>query len=244
MRLISLCLVLAGLLTAAAPAAAQSVGGVPGSDVKAGEDVFEYRFAFAPDNDGLNEAFAHRFHYQHGFSDKWRGRALLQMGNRGGDPLKIQAVSFEVLHQFLESEATGGWDSAIRADVMIATIDGRSNRVRVGWHNSLQLNDHLDLRAILLLGKEFGDNPRDGISIETREELTCQLKNGMRVGLQAFNNFNTTAHVGSFDEQRHQVGPVLKGRLGDNVRYEASALFGISDDPTDVDARFFVSYAF
>lgn len=235
---------LAGLQMAATPAAAQSVSGVSGSDVKAGEDVFEYRFAFAPDNDGREEAFTHRFHYQHGFSDKWRGRALLLMGNRGGDPLKIQAVSFEVLHQFLESEATGGWDSAIRADVTFSTIDGRSDRVRVGWHNSLQLNDRMELRAILLLGKEFGDNPRDGVSIETREELTFRLENGLRIGLQALNNFNTTAHVGSFDEQRHQVGPVLKGRLGDSIRFEASALFGISDDPTDLDARFFVSYAF
>lgn len=244
MRLIVFCLILAGLQLAAAPAVAQSVSGVSGSDVKVGEDVFEYRFAFAPDNDGREEAFTHRFHYQHGFNDKWRGRVLLLMGNRGGNALKTQAVSFEVLRQFLESEKTGGWDSAIRTDVVFSTVEGRSNRVRIGWHNSFHLSERLELRAILLLGKEFGDNPRDGVSIETREEVTYKLENGIRVGVQAFNNFNTTAHVGSFDEQRHQVGPVVKGRLGDHLRYEASALFGISDDPTDIDARFFVSYAF
>lgn len=245
MRLL-VCLLLIALLqmAAAAPAGAQSVSGVSGSDVKAGEDVFEYRFAFAPDNDGREEAFTHRFHYQHGFSGKWRGRALLLMGNRGGDAVKTQAVGFEVLHQFLESEATGGWDSAIRADVTISTVDGRSDRARIGWHNSIQLSERMELRAILLLGKDFGDNPRDGVSIETREEATYKLNERLRVGIQAFNNFNTTAHVGSFDEQRHQVGPILKGRIGDRVRYEASALFGISDDPTDLDARFFVSYAF
>lgn len=225
-------------------AAAQSVSGVSGSDVKAGEDSVEYRFAFTPDNDGREEAYAHRFHYQHGFSDALRGRALILLGNKGGAPLDVQAVSAEALYQFLESEKTNGWDSAIRVDGILSTVDGRPDRVRIGWHNAFELSKALELRAVLLLGKELGDNRRDGISIETREELTLKIHPKYRFGLQAFNNFNTTAHIGSFDEQRHQVGPIIKGKLTDHVKFELSTLFGISDDPTDLDVRLFLSYGF
>ncbi|NWG93151.1 MAG: hypothetical protein HXY21_11705 [Parvularculaceae bacterium] len=225
-------------------AAAQSVSGVSGSDVKAGEDVVEYRFAFSPDNDGREESFTHRLHYQHGFDDSLRGRVLVLMGNKGGEALEVQAVSAEALYQFLESEKTNGWDSAIRLDGILSTIDGKPDRVRIGWHNAFELSKALELRSVLLLGKELGDNHRGGLSIETREELTLKIHPKYRVGVQAFNNFNTTAHIGSFDEQRHQVGPIVKGKLTDQVKFELSALFGISDDPTDVDFRFFLSYGF
>lgn len=224
-------------------AQAQSVSGVSGSDVKAGEDTIEYRFAYSPDNDGREEAYTHRFHYQHGFSDSLRGRLLMVMGNKGGDAVEVQSLSAEVLYQFVESEKSGGWDSAIRLDGVVATVDGRPDRIRVGWHNALELSKDWELRTVLLLGKELGDNHRSGLSIETREELTFKIRPKYRLGVQAFNNLNTTGHIGSFDEQRHQVGPILKGKLTDHLKFELSTLFGISDDPTDVDARFFLSYS-
>jgi hypothetical protein len=237
----------AAALSAAAllgAAAAQSVSGVSGSDVKAGEDAVEYRFAFSPDNDGREESFTHRFHYQHGFSDALRGRVLVVMGNKGGEPLDVQAVSAEALYQFLESEKTNGWDSAIRVDGILSTVAGKPDRVRIGWHNAFELGKALELRSVLLIGKELGDNHRGGISIESREEVTLKIHPKYRVGVQAFNNYNTTAHIGSFDEQRHQVGPIVKGKLTDHLKLELSALFAISDDPTDVDFRLFLSYGF
>jgi hypothetical protein len=245
MRFVILAATIAAMTLAgvACPALAQSVSGVSGSEVKAGENTFEYRFAYSPDNDGREEGYTHRFHYQHGFSDSLRGRALVLMGNKGGDAVEVQAVSAEVLYQFLESEKTNGWDSAIRVDGILSTVSGKPDRVRIGWHNSFELSETVELRAVLLLGKELGDNHRAGISIETREELTAKIHPKLRFGVQSFNNFNTTAHIGSFAEQRHQVGPILKGKLTKRVKFEASTLFGISDDPTDIDARLFLSYS-
>lgn len=231
-------------LAVASPAAAQSTSGVSGSDVRAGETSIEYRFAFSPDNDGRPENFAHRFHVQHSFDGKWRGRALIFISDRDNEAVKVQGVGAEVLYQFLESEKSHGWDSAIRVDATLATVDGRPDRIRAGWHNAFDLGRDWELRAVLLVGGELGDNARDGLSVETREELTVKLSPTLRVGAQAFNNFNTTAHFGSFDEQRHQVGPVLRAKLTKKLKLEASALFGISDDPTDVDVRVFAAYGF
>lgn len=229
--------------TLAGGALAQSTSNVSGSDVNAGEDLFEYRFAYSPENDGKDEGFVHRLHYQHGFSDAWRGRILLTLGKRGADPLKAQIASVEILHQFKESEDTGGWDSAIRIDGNIPLEDGRPGRARIGWHNSYEFENHVELRGVLLLGHEFGDRAKDGMSIETREELSYKLPSGVRIGAQIFDIYGTTDHFGSFNEQKHQLGPIIKGRLGKHARYEFSTLFGVSHAASDADIRFVFSYA-
>jgi hypothetical protein len=233
---------LAAAFAAISPALAQSTSGVSGSDVNAGEDLFEYRFSFSPENDGKDEGFTHRLHYQHGFSDSWRGRALLTFGKHGADPLTAQTASIEILHQFKESEDTGGWDSAIRIDGNIPLQDGIPGRARVAWHNQLAASRQLELRGVILVGHEFGDHAKDGVTLETREEMTYKLPSDIRIGAQMFNNYGSSAHFGSFDEQKHQLGPVLKGKLGDHVKYEFSTLFGLSAAASDADIRFFLSY--
>ncbi len=221
---------------------AQSTSGVSGSDVKEGENLFEYRFSYSPENDGAENGYTHRLHYQHGFSESWRGRILLTMARHDADPLKPTIASIEILHQFKESEDTGGWDSAVRFDGNIPLQDGTPGRARVAWHNQFELDEHFELRGVVLLGHEFGDRAKDGVSIETREEITYKLPSGVRLGAQMFDSYGTTDHFGSFNEQKHQLGPVLKGKVGEHVKYEFSTLFGLSRAASDADIRFFVSY--
>lgn len=230
-------------VAAASPALAQSTSGVSGADVKAGDNSFEYRAAFSPEDDGKDEGFAHRLHFQHAFDDSWRARVIVSQGKRGPEALTTQSVSVEILRQFLESEKTGGWDSAIRIDGTIPVEDGRPGRARIAWLNGVDLGERWDARANIYFAREFGDLRKDGVSIETREELTYKLDSGIKIGAQMFNSYGTTDHFGSFDQQKHQLGPIVKGKLGKHVKYEFSTLFGISRAASDADIRLFVSYA-
>lgn len=225
------------------PAVAQSTSGVSGADVKAGDNSFEYRAAFSPEDDGKDEGFAHRLHFQHSFDDSWRARIIVAQGKRGAEALTTQSVSIEILRQFLESEKTGGWDSSIRVDGTIPVEDGRPGRARIAWLNGVELDDHWETRANIYFSREFGDLRKAGVAIETREELTYKLKSGVRIGAQMLNAYGTTDHFGSFDQQKHQLGPVIKGKAGKRVKYEFSTLFGLSRAASDADFRFFVSYA-
>lgn len=226
------------------PAMAQNISGVSGADVKAGAAKFEYRAGYSPEMNGADDAFAHRFNLQYALDGRWRVRAMLVQNDRGGAGLQTRDVSLEVMNQFLENEDTGGWDSAIRVDGRIPVADNRPGRVRAAWINNFDLGDGWAARANIYMGREIGDLAKDGLTLETREEVTYEIGGGMKVGAQIFNNFNTTARIGGFDEQRHQIGPVLKGRFSKRIKFETGALFGLSDAASDVDLRFFLSYGF
>jgi hypothetical protein len=227
----------------AAPAAAQNISGVSGADVKAGDTSIQYRAGFSAEDDGAEEAFAHRLHLQHSFDDSWFGRVIVFQGKRGSAPLTTRSVGLEFVRQFVESENSGGWDSAIRVDGLIP-VERMPGRARIAWLNTVELNDRWEVRGNIYLSRAFGDAAADGLSIETREEATYKLDSGVRIGAQMFNNFNTTAHFGGFDEQRHQAGPVLKAKLADRVKLEAGALFGLSRAASDADFRVFLNYSF
>lgn len=234
----------AGLVFALFSAAnAQNISGVSGAEVKAGDNSFEYRAGFSPENDGREESFAHRLHFQHAFDDSWRARLIVFQGKKGAQPLKTQSVGIEILHQFIEREESGNWDSGIRIDGLIPVEDGRPGRARIAWLNTVHFKSGWQARGNIYFNHAFGDRAPDGISIETREELTYKLPSGIRVGAQMFNYYNTTAHFGSFNEQRHQVGPIIKGKIGEHAKYELGALFGVSRAASDADIRLFISYA-
>ena len=67
------------------------------------------------------------------------------------------------------------------------------------------------------------------------------MESGVRLGLEMFNDLNTTADMGSFDEQEHTLGPIVKFALGD-VRAEASYHAGLSDAASDHTFRLHLKY--
>lgn len=222
---------------------AQNTGAVSGADVKEGDRAVEARSAYSPDHDGREEGYAHRLHYQYAFDGRWRVRGVLALGRRGGEPLKARGVAVEIMRQVVESERSGGWDSAVRIDGLIP-IEKAPGRARVAWLNQVDLGSGVEARGNIYFSHAIGDNAADGVAIETREEATLAVSPTLRLGAQMFNNFNTTAHFGSFDQQRHQAGPVAKLKLGDHWKIEASALFGVSAAASDADFRLFVGYGF
>ncbi|HPE29620.1 MAG TPA: hypothetical protein PLV61_00415 [Parvularculaceae bacterium] len=234
---------LAAALGFLAPACAQNTAGIANPDVKAGARSFEYRAAYETRDDGRPGAFAHRLHYQQSFDESWQGRVVLLQSERGGEALEFRSISLEVMRQFVESETSGGWESAFRVDGLIPLADSQPGRIRAAWLNSYEFDDDWKLRAALYFGREIGDLARSGVSIETREEISRRVAGDFRIGVQAFNNFNTTAQFGVFNEQRHQLGPMLKGAITNRLSYTASALFGVSRDAADADFRLFITYS-
>lgn len=221
--------------------AAANTSTVFSPDVDDGEREAEYRVSFVPEDEPAPEVFSHRLHYQQAFNDSWRARVLVAQRSVGGGSLDLRYTRLELQWQYLEDQEAG-WDAALRFEAQAG--DEGPNRLRAVWTGKLDLDGGWQLRANALVGRQTGAGAASGLLLETRAQVTRSVGNGMRVGVEMFNDLNTTADTGSYDEQEHQLGPVLKTKIGGDWSLFASYLVGISDAADDGDFRLMVTRGF
>ena len=181
------------------------------------------------------EGFAQRIDYQKTVSEKWRLRGIVFLNDRSG-AFRYRRLELEAMHQFASSQY--GWNSAIQVRGRLPDGNDGPERVRLAWLNRWRPKDGPELRAVGLASREFGDDRDSGLALESRFEATWPLPSGHRAGAQVFNRYNTTTDFGSFEDQRHSIGGVLKGSLNEQVSYRMNALAGVSDAAADFELRF------
>ncbi len=211
---------------------AQNTSTVYSPDVTKGKHAVEYRAAFDADND----SFAHRLHYQYCFTDSLRGRIILLQSGSSFSDLDYRYVRLETMWQFLEDE-NAGWDSALRLELQIADSDDPPSRVRLGWTSKVDISDRWQLRGVLKTGRQFGKESRDGFLIDLRAQASYKITDALRLAVDYYGDLNDTDDIGSFAEQEHQLGPMLKFNLGGGWKGIAGALFGLSEAAADSEFR-------
>lgn len=227
------------VLTLTSQHALANTSSVFSPDVSEGDRSWEYRSSFEPGEDRDPDTFAHRLHYQHSLNDQTRWRLIAQQSDKESG-LEFRYARLELQHQLHEDEAAG-FDSALRFEMQLAEGDDLPSRVRVAWTGKVDVTPNWQLRSNVLTGKQFDSGAEAGLLLETRWQASYKLNNGVRVGLEMFNDLNTTADVGSFDEQEHTLGPIVKFSLFD-VKAEASYHAGLSDSASDHTFRLHLKY--
>lgn len=217
---------------------AQNTGTVFSPDVKPGTQGFDLRFAYDEDADSL----AKRFHYQYAFDDALRLRGIAAFRSDDVEEGDFRYFRLEGQYQFLEDDQAP-FDSALRVELQFADGDDPPSRVRVGWSNQFNLNDAWQVRGILLTGHRFGPESSGGYLLESRAQISRELNESLTLGLDYYGDYNTTNNTGSFDNQEHQLGPVLKFDLIEDLSGMAGVLFGLSDATADREFRLFFFYA-
>ncbi len=219
------------MTTASGVAHAQGTGTVASPVIKPGATLsIASGLAF---DDG-QEGFAQRIDYRVAVAKNVRLSAIAFANNRGGG-FRYRRLALETMFQFQSSDR--GWNSAIQFRGRIPDGNDGPGRLRVAWLNRWRPTDKTDLRFIVLAAREFGEDRRQGVALETRAEATWRLSADVRVGGQIFNRYNTTADFGSFDSQRHAIGGVVKGPLTERISYRINALAGVSEAAPDVELR-------
>ncbi len=181
----------------------------------------EYRSAIDPDDN----SFAHRLHYQYGFTDSLRGRIILQQSGSSFSDLDFRYVRLEAIWQFLEDEKAG-WDSALRFELQLADNDDPPSRVRLGWISKVDLTERWQLRGVLKIGRQIGNDSGDGFLLEARAQASYKLNDTFRLAVDYFGDLNDTDDIGGFAEQEHQIGPMLKFNIGGGWEGITGVLFG------------------
>ena len=214
---------------------AQSTSSVFNPDVSKGESAFEYRAAYDADSD----TFGQRIHYQYGFTDSFRGRIILTQRSTDAEPFDFRYIRFEGQWQFLRDQDVG-FDSALRFELQIADGDNRPSRARIAWSTKYVFDNALEIRGVLLTGHQFGADSGDGFLLDARTQINYPISETAKIGIDYYANFNNHKNIGSFDEQKHSIGPIYKQKLRNGWSFQLGPLFGLSDAASDFDFRLFV----
>lgn len=225
-------------LMLASIASGQNTGTVFSPDVEADTRGVDVRFAYDGDADSL----AQRVHYQHSFSDAFRLRGVAAYNSDSSTNFDYRYFRLEGQYQFLEDDQAP-FDSAVRAELQFADGDNLPSRVRFGWSNKMDLNKLWQIRGILLTGHRFGPESSGGYLLGARAQLSRKLNDSVTLAVDYYGDFNDTNEVGSFEEQAHQLGPMVKFDLSDRLGGMAGVLFGVSDAAADSEFRLFLNYA-
>ena len=222
-------------LLAAGPAAAQTTGTVFGPDVDPDDREFAYRVAAGVEDSGEDASFAHRIHYQQAINERLRWRALAAWSDPADGDFEFDHIQGELVIQIIE-RTPGGYSSALRFDGRIAEGDDTPHEFGANWTNQWVFEDGWRARALVLFDRDVGPGSDDDWILETRASLYKSLDRGLSVGLESFNEFGgLDAGFGGFDDQSHQLGPVLSGDVAYGVEWSAGVLFGLSEAADDQD---------
>ena len=210
---------------------ASNTSGVHGPGVKEGEKSAQLRIAFSPaDNDDQEDAWAYRLHYQEAITDKLRGRVILQYRDRGD--LQYDYLRAELLYNFKKQAADEIWSSGVRFDVRTRRAQ-RPEEVAVNWTNQWNLDNGIRIRGILIGSRQFGSpSAFSGTEISTRSSISTKLDNGLRVGIEMFNEYGKLTDIPDFEDQSHQIGPMVGGNIG-GYKFEFRYLAGVTDGSRD-----------
>ena len=95
-----------------------------------------------------------------------------------------------------------------------------------------------------LFAHDVGEEADDGIGAEFRIQAMRKISDTHSLGLEGFHDFGNLTDLSGYSDQSHQIGPVVKGKLPYNLKYEAGYRAGISDAAPDHNIKFFISRAF
>lgn len=208
---------------AAGSTSAQNLAKVFSPDVKSGQSQVELRVA----QNLETERTAHRFHYQHAFSDSWRMRVMWVSKGEEFDDLKWNNLRWEGQWQFREDEVHA-WDSSVRFEIQLAEAEDSPSRLRVAWAGDRKLCDRWSLRGNFLVGQEVGEHRRDGLLLELRGQVACKANDKLTVGMNWFGKLNRSTELGKYHDQRHELGLVAKWKVMTDWAINAQGLVGIS----------------
>ena len=217
-----------------------TTSGIPSPNVRDNDSSSQYRMNYRPAEGTRPSSFDHRFHYQQSLNDRVRLRGIVQYTDTAGRDAELAWTRFETQWQHYKRERGGG--AAIRLDLQKYDSDNSADFARLVWIGDRKFGA-LSTRANLLVGKEFGNRARSGLTLGSRFEVARRSDNGTKYGVQYLNTINTTADYGSFDSQRHQIGPIVERSFGQWSLF-ASYLHGASDSAPEGAVRFFVNRKF
>ncbi len=203
---------------------AQNMGMVFSPVVNEGENTVDYRFGYQPDGN----ASAQRVQYKYGITDRLRLGGIVQFNQNDLESFAFQFVRFEAMCQMLDEESLG-IASAIRVILEVPGREDAPYRTGAAWSGQWDLDEDWQARGNVMVNFDFGEYRTPGVLIGGRAQISRRITRRVSVAFDYFGGNNDFASLGNFDENLHQVGPMLVIKPAERWKLSAGVLFGVSN---------------
>lgn len=234
-------LLLLSVLYSSVVQASSPVSHVGGAAVNAGELSTEFRVGYTLDEKGASShrRFRARQHLDYGLNDWYALRLITQQDKRVHDNLEHQAITVENRIQLIE-KATHGWDGGIRLIYSQSDGDKTPHEAELRFLAQVPFSSDWEWRHNTMLEYDIGSGADDGVLLEFRNQISRALPvednsylRKLAVGLDMYNDFGRLADLHGYDQQDHQLGPMIKASFAHGLSLYAGYRTGISEKGAD-----------
>jgi len=231
-------ILLAALMLAAPTASATKT--VTSPYVHEGEAAVEWKGGYDID-DGNNE-WGMEASVAYGVTSWWETELAVEMADEHDDDFEAEALVFENKFQLAPK-------GALWVDPGLKVEYGRN---LTGGHDELQAKlllakqiGQFSNTTNIAVGREIGEDSDDDLEYGFSYALAYDHSETFAYGLEWYSGFGTFKDDSDdFDEQSHQLGPVVYGQFAENIGYEAGVLVGLSEKAPDATIKAVVEYEF
>ncbi len=237
---------IAGFFSGTFAANAQSLTGNVGSaGVTKGEQSIETRFGINDDGDA-----AGRVHYDNAFADWYQIRLTGSYSRNDGDKIDFSGLTVENWFQWSEeADDKSGFNGGLRLSYTYSD-QGEPDEIELRLTATDKFADVWEWRANLIGEREVGSGRGEGVALEARAQVSRALDmsalatDKWRLGVELFSEYGATNDILDFDDQAHQIGPVVKTSWANGVYLQSAVRFGITGGSDDAMAKIFVGRDF
>ena len=240
------------LFAAQAALAGSPIGNVGTAVANKDEFSYELRMAYQFDEENPREdgRFRIRQHIDYGFTDWYAVRIVTEQDRRDGDAYDFTGLTVENRFQLFERRKHG-WDGSVRLIYIFGASPGEPDEIDTRLIANVPIGEKWAFRHNTILEREVGDNAADGVLLELRTQLMRKLPfdasgplDRVSLGAEMFSDFGELQNAGGFDDQNHQIGPVMKAYWDNGAYLQFGYRAGLSDDAPDHILKLFVGRRF
>jgi hypothetical protein len=194
------------------------------------------------DDDAIDGTQKNKFALGYGLTDIWFSELYAEVEKSGaaGSDYEFAAVEWENRFQIFEP-GERLLDLGLYTAYKVALEEDSPDKAEVKLLLAKNVGSFTHY-ANLILEKEVGAHAEEGTEAGIAWSTRYRYQPWMEPGFEIHSDFGALSESKPYDEQKHQIGPVVYGALPGGFVYDVGYLFGVSDAAPDGEFKWILEY--
>jgi hypothetical protein len=178
---------------------------------------------------------------EYGINDYWMTELAAEIEKDANASDKLTNIKWEnIISPYKPGELP--IDTALYLELEKSAIDGQPNNFEAKVLLEKDSGKFVN-QANIGVSTPFGGHSGGSINGSVALRTAYKLDQKFEPGIEYYADLGNVKNSQGFNQQNHQIGPVMQGKIG-HVKYDTGVLFGVSSEAPDTTAKFNVEYEF